>query len=30
MAKEMFKRAGMWLFMLSAWKNEKGKLMVSR
>jgi hypothetical protein len=29
-AKEMFKRAGMRLFMLSAWKNEKGKLMVSR
>ncbi|KAG2744598.1 hypothetical protein P692DRAFT_20703094, partial [Suillus brevipes Sb2] len=28
-AKEMFKRAGMQLFMLSAWKNEKGKLMVS-
>ncbi|KAG2742514.1 hypothetical protein P692DRAFT_20879206 [Suillus brevipes Sb2] len=28
-AKEMFKRAGMRLFMLSAWKNEKGKLMVS-
>ncbi|KAG2743410.1 hypothetical protein P692DRAFT_20878599 [Suillus brevipes Sb2] len=25
----MFKRAGMRLFMLSAWKNEKGKLMVS-
>ncbi|KAG2345165.1 hypothetical protein BDR05DRAFT_998761 [Suillus weaverae] len=28
-AKEMFKRAGMRLFMLSAWKTEKGKLMVS-
>ncbi|KAG2337827.1 hypothetical protein BDR05DRAFT_1004702 [Suillus weaverae] len=28
-AKEMFTRAGMRLFMLSAWKTEKGKLMVS-
>ncbi|KAG1738082.1 uncharacterized protein EDB91DRAFT_1249378 [Suillus paluster] len=26
---EMFKKAGMWLFMLSAWKNEDGKLLVS-
>ncbi|KAG0692325.1 hypothetical protein DFH29DRAFT_1008868 [Suillus ampliporus] len=28
-ASEMFKKAGMWLFMLSAWKNEEGKLLVS-
>ncbi|KAG1839924.1 hypothetical protein F4604DRAFT_1940463 [Suillus subluteus] len=28
-AKEMFKKAGMWLFMMLAWKNEQGKLMVS-
>ncbi|KAG1868422.1 hypothetical protein F4604DRAFT_1927292 [Suillus subluteus] len=28
-AKEMFKKAGMRLFMMSAWKNEEGKLMVS-
>ncbi|KAG1839431.1 hypothetical protein F4604DRAFT_1691278 [Suillus subluteus] len=26
----MFKKAGMQLFMMSAWKNEEGKLMVSR
>ncbi|KAG1882116.1 hypothetical protein F4604DRAFT_1678550 [Suillus subluteus] len=26
----MFKKAGMRLFMMSAWKNEEGKLMVSR
>ncbi|KAG1823864.1 uncharacterized protein BJ212DRAFT_1296390 [Suillus subaureus] len=29
MAGEMFKKAGMQLFMLSAWKNEEGKLLVS-
>lgn len=29
-AKEMFRRAGIRLFMLSVWKNEKEKLMVSR
>lgn len=29
-ATEMFKKAGMRLFMMSAWKNEEGKLMVSR
>ncbi|KAG1777148.1 hypothetical protein EV702DRAFT_1045540 [Suillus placidus] len=29
-AQEMFKKAGMRLFMMSAWKNEEGKLMVSR
>jgi hypothetical protein len=29
-ASEMFKKAGMRLFMLSAWKNEEGKLLVSR
>ncbi|KAG1834636.1 hypothetical protein DFJ58DRAFT_735769 [Suillus subalutaceus] len=28
-AKEIFKKAGMRLFMLSAWKTKKGKLMVS-
>ncbi|KAG1856167.1 hypothetical protein F4604DRAFT_1932033 [Suillus subluteus] len=28
-AKEIFKKAGMQLFMMSAWKNEEGKLMVS-
>ncbi|KAG0701031.1 hypothetical protein DFH29DRAFT_1000625 [Suillus ampliporus] len=28
-ASEMFKKAGMRLFMLSAWKNEEGKLLVS-
>ncbi|KAG0698403.1 hypothetical protein DFH29DRAFT_1002841 [Suillus ampliporus] len=28
-ASEMFKKAGMQLFMLSAWKNEEGKLLVS-
>ncbi|KAG2743339.1 hypothetical protein P692DRAFT_20681146, partial [Suillus brevipes Sb2] len=28
-ATEMFKKAGMRLFMMSAWKNEEGKLMVS-
>ncbi|KAG1837173.1 hypothetical protein DFJ58DRAFT_734525 [Suillus subalutaceus] len=28
-AKEMFKKARMRLFMMSAWKNEQGKLMVS-
>ncbi|KAG1868330.1 hypothetical protein DFJ58DRAFT_723591 [Suillus subalutaceus] len=28
-AKEMFKKAGMQLFMMSAWKNKQGKLMVS-
>ncbi|KAG1849739.1 hypothetical protein F4604DRAFT_1934766 [Suillus subluteus] len=28
-AKEMFKKARMRLFMMSAWKNEEGKLMVS-
>ncbi|KAG1768247.1 hypothetical protein EV702DRAFT_1203331 [Suillus placidus] len=26
---EMFKKAGVWLFMMLAWKNEEGKLMVS-
>ncbi|KAG2115303.1 uncharacterized protein F5147DRAFT_649680 [Suillus discolor] len=29
-ASKMFKKAGMWLFILSAWKDEEGKLMVSR
>ncbi|KAG1778651.1 hypothetical protein EV702DRAFT_1196164 [Suillus placidus] len=29
MAQEMFKKAGMRLFMMSVWKNEEGKLMVS-
>ncbi|KAG1730910.1 hypothetical protein EDB19DRAFT_1912750 [Suillus lakei] len=28
-ANEMFKKAGMQLFILSAWKNEEGKLLVS-
>ncbi|KAG0699573.1 hypothetical protein DFH29DRAFT_1001911 [Suillus ampliporus] len=28
-ASEMFKKAGMQLFILSAWKNEEGKLLVS-
>ncbi|KAG1725095.1 hypothetical protein EDB19DRAFT_1833903 [Suillus lakei] len=28
-ASEMFKKARMWLFMLLAWKNKEGKLLVS-